>query len=176
MGVLCSLCEPTHYLQFGQCLECPTNTASAWAFMVGAAAVASLLLVAAVAVREYLPQTVMKIGLAMLQIVGNANTAFAAPWPSQFVELATGMKVFMLELLTLTRTSCTTPVTFYTAFNVNVVGLTVVSAVVAAGAFVSSRYRRQRLSAGTILKPLFMLWLLCYPAVSLNLFQLLNLM
>jgi len=123
-------------------------------------------------VRQYLPQTTMKIGLAMLQIIGNANTAFSAPWPASFVTFANAMKVFMLELLALTRTSCATPVTFYTSFSFNVFGMTAVSLLIAIGVIGAARVRKASWSASQVLKPLFMFWLLCYPAVSLKLFQL----
>ena len=47
------------------------------------------------------------------QILASANTSMSIPWPQMFSEFLNLLKVALLDLLTLTRTGCATPMSFY---------------------------------------------------------------
>ena len=47
------------------------------------------------------------------QIVASANTSMSIPWPTLFSVYLNLLKVAMLDVLTLTRTGCATPLTLY---------------------------------------------------------------
>lgn len=47
------------------------------------------------------------------QVLASANTSMSIPWPDVFATFLNTLKVAMLDLLTLTRTGCATPLNFY---------------------------------------------------------------
>lgn len=74
--------------------------------------------------------------------------------------MVTGLKVFMLDFVALTRANCTIQASFWTSFDVTVFGCTAASAAVALGIVLHARFTARRLpKSAAIAKPLAMFWL-----------------
>lgn len=72
----------------------------------------------------------LKIVVAAGQVFAAASGSFSVPWPTLFAESLDYMKVFLLDVLTMLRTSCATPTSFYDNFFVTVVAFKVVACVI----------------------------------------------
>ena len=95
LGLLCVV-SPTHSLtvQYGVCTACPTvqkgvSIAAAMAEPAFLVVVFGVLFM----IRSMAPRGLMKVGISMLQIVGNANEVYSIPWPVQFSNFLDVVKV-----------------------------------------------------------------------------------
>jgi hypothetical protein len=127
-GPACSLCVGGFFEQFGKCVACPkSRDASAGtivAIVVAIAAAGVLLFLA----RGLLPVDVIKLGLSMLQIIASANSAYDIPWPSAFAALLSSLRVFLVDIVSITQTNCAQPMTYYDSLVVVLLGLKIVLA------------------------------------------------
>ena len=55
----------------------------------------------------------MKVGISMIQVVTCANSIYVAPWPSQFAGFLDTFKVFLLDIMTITKSNCSTRLTYF---------------------------------------------------------------
>ena len=65
------------------------------------------------AVRSMMPRGMMKIGISMLQIVASANSVYSIPWPSVFSNFLDLLKVFLVDVVTLTKANCARRMTYF---------------------------------------------------------------
>ena len=64
--------------------------------------------------------------IVVVQIVASANSAYDIPWPPQFKALLSVMRVFLVDVVSLTRTaSCAQPMTFYSSLALLLIGFKV---------------------------------------------------
>jgi hypothetical protein len=121
--VACSLCADGYFEQFGLCVACPKSSRTS----IGALFGLSLLLVAICSVlymvRELLPIDVIKLGVSMVQIIASANSAYDIPWPAAFRRFLSLLRVFLVDVVSITQASCAQPMNYYASMMVVCVGL-----------------------------------------------------
>ena len=49
----------------------------------------------------------------MLQIVASASSAYSIPWPPSFNSLLSTLRVFLVDVVSITRTNCAQPMNYY---------------------------------------------------------------
>lgn len=57
------------------------------------------------------------------QIVASGSTAYSIPWPPSFQRTLDAMKVFLVDIISLTRANCAQPMNYYDSMVVMLVGL-----------------------------------------------------
>jgi hypothetical protein len=65
------------------------------------------------AVRNLLPQGMLKVGISMMQIIASANSVYEIPWPTSFAAFLDVLKVFLVDVVTITRTNCARRMDYY---------------------------------------------------------------
>mgnify|MGYP006902759805 CR=1 FL=1 len=63
----------------------------------------------------------VKIVVAAGQVMSAASSNFSVPWPAVFAEMLDTMKIFLLDLHGMLRTSCATADSFYFRFSTTIV-------------------------------------------------------
>ena len=48
-----------------------------------------------------------------LQIIASASTAYSIPWPPSFNSLLSTLRIFLVDVVSITRTNCAQPMTYY---------------------------------------------------------------
>ena len=48
-----------------------------------------------------------------LQIIASASTAYSIPWPPSFNRLLSTLRIFLVDVVSITRTNCAQPMTYY---------------------------------------------------------------
>ena len=83
MGVLCTVCAPGYFADYGECFQCPTTATSANTAASVALPLAMLLAFAILfVVRSMAPRGMMKVGISMFQVLASANSVYRVPWPT----------------------------------------------------------------------------------------------
>ena len=54
-----------------------------------------------------------QVGISMLQIIASANSVYDIPWPTSFSAFMDVMKLFQVDLLTITKANCTVRLDYY---------------------------------------------------------------
>jgi hypothetical protein len=49
----------------------------------------------------------------MVQIIASANSVYQIPWPTSFSAFLDVLKLFLVDLITLTKANCAQPINFY---------------------------------------------------------------
>lgn len=105
-GILCSLCAPGYFMNWGNCQPCPEQSETAYGYLaavfVGALALAAI----AARLRDHLPVTLIKCLFGFAQIVASANSSYAIPWPVPVQAALNSMKVMLFEIFKVTKVSC----------------------------------------------------------------------
>jgi hypothetical protein len=137
--VACSLCADGYFEQFGLCVTCPKSSGTS----IGALLGLSLLLIATCGalyvVRDVLPIDVIKLGVSMLQIIASANSAYDIPWPRVFRRFLSSLRVFLVDVVSITQASCAQPMNYYASMMVVCVGLKLALALLLLGPWAWSR-------------------------------------
>ncbi len=60
------------------------------------------------------------------QIVASSSTSYSIPWPASFQRLQDVMKVFLVDIISITRTNCAQPMNYFDSLVVLLVGVKVV--------------------------------------------------
>ena len=60
----------------------------------------------AFSLRAYLPIDQLKLGVSMFQVLASASSAYDIPWPPQFLHFLDGMRVFLVDVVSVSRISC----------------------------------------------------------------------
>jgi hypothetical protein len=91
----------------------------------------------------------------MAQIIASANSVYDIPWPKVFSDFLDVMKLFMVDVITLTRAQCAAYMNYYTSLVVVLVLFKIVVFLVLLFAWAvpaARRYRRLRISKGAVPK------------------------
>ena len=143
-GVLCSVCDDQYFEQFGQCVACPASHKQSVAVMVALVCLFAVLGVVVFLLRNILPVDVMKLGVSMVQIIASGSTAYAIPWPASFQAFLNGLRVFLVDVISLTRASCAQPMTYFSSLVVVLVGFKILLALVLLAPLVMGRCVRSK--------------------------------
>ena len=73
--------------------------------------------------KRFLPVDLLKLGLSMMQIVASGSTVYDVPWPPAFHQFISSLRVFLVDLISITKASCTHSLTFYDSMVVVFVAL-----------------------------------------------------
>jgi hypothetical protein len=123
--LVCSQCADDYFEQFGKCTRCPSSRGrSAGATIVIVLAIIAMSLVL-FAFRSFVPVGVVKVGISMVQIIASANSAYSIPWPPVFSGFMLSLRVFLIDVASITQLGCSQPVTYYTSLCIALVGLKV---------------------------------------------------
>ena len=76
---------------------------------------------------------VLSCGLWCRQILASANTAYSIPWPSAFQSFLSVMEVFLVDVISVFRANCATPMTYYDSLVVVLVSFKILLFCVVAG-------------------------------------------
>ncbi len=60
-----------------------------------------------------LPMDVIKVGISMMQILASASSAYNIPWPSVFLQFLNILKLFLIDVISITRANCAQPMTYF---------------------------------------------------------------
>ena len=141
--VACSLCVRGYFEQFGKCVACPSSTGSSVAALLGIVLVLIACGIMLWLMRSVLPIDVLKLGVSMVQIIASANSAYDIPWPAVFGGFLSSLRVFLVDVVSLTRASCTQPMNYYASMMVVLIGLKLALGVLLLGPWLWSRLQRR---------------------------------
>jgi hypothetical protein len=48
-------------------------------------------------------RVVLQVGISMVQIISSANSVYSIPWPDSFSAFLDLLKVFMIDIITITK-------------------------------------------------------------------------
>ena len=83
VGVLCSVCAPGYFSEYGSCFQCPTAaTPTTTAATVGLPLALVVVFALLFMVRHVAPDGMMKVGVTMFQVLASANNVYRVPWPT----------------------------------------------------------------------------------------------
>jgi hypothetical protein len=148
-GVLCSTCALGYFPQYGTCTVCPAKESS-----VSLLASVTLPVVMVVVfglmffIRSLAPRGMVKVGVTMAQIVASANSAYNIPWPSSFASLLDVLKLFLIDVISLTKADCASPVMFYKTLLITLLGFKGILALAVVASYTLQRLRNNRASTG----------------------------
>ena len=60
------------------------------------------------------------------QIIASGSTAYDIPWPSGFMSFLDSLRVFLVDVISLTRANCAQPMSYYDSLVVVLVGFKIV--------------------------------------------------
>jgi hypothetical protein len=123
--VACSLCASNYFEQFGKCVLCPSSKGRSVGALVGISLLVIAMLAVLYLVRDVLPVNVLKLGVSMVQIIASANSAYDIPWPDVFGSFLSSMRVFLVDVVSMTQANCAQPMDYYASMLIAVVGLKV---------------------------------------------------
>ena len=138
------MCAVGYFEQFGNCVVCPSASGASAGQLVGILLLLLALCGALFAVRALLPVDLLKLGLSMLQIIASASTAYTIPWPPAFTSFLSVLRVFLVDVVSITRTNCAQPLDYYASMTVVLVGVKVLLLLLLAGPAIWVRCRRRR--------------------------------
>jgi hypothetical protein len=137
--VACSLCADGYFEQFGFCVACPKSSGSSMGALFGLSLLLITICGGLYLVRDVLPIDVIKLGVSMVQIIASANSAYDIPWPSAFRRFLSLLRVFLVDVVSITQASCAQPMNYYASMMVVCVGLKLALALLLLGPWAWSK-------------------------------------
>jgi hypothetical protein len=151
-GILCGSCALGYFPQYGTCAKCPASASPLSVFL---SVLLPMVVVVAFGVlfvlRGMMGRGMMKVGLTMLQIIASANSAYSIPWPSRFKALLNFARLFLVDIISLTKADCASPVLYYRSLLYTLVGFKFLVLLIAVVMYAAER-RRARSHPGTVLQ------------------------
>lgn len=89
----------------------------------------------------------IKVTVSGVQILASASAVYSVPWPPQVAALLDALRVSLLEIMTLLRVSCASPMTFYASFTLTLIVFKGLAAAVVIGMAWNAVLRRRKLAA-----------------------------
>ncbi len=96
-----------------------------------------------------------QVGISMAQIIASANSVYEVPWPQVFSDFLDIMKLFLVDVVTLTRAQCAAYMTYFSSLVLVLLLFKVVVALVLLFAWAvpaARRYLRTRRSKSAVPK------------------------
>jgi hypothetical protein len=148
-GMLCSTCAVGYFPQFGRCAKCPaTESAASVVASIALPLVMVVLLGIMFLIRSLAPRGMMKVGVSMVQIIAAANSAYSIPWPSSFAALQNVLKLFLIDVISLSKADCASPVMYYKTLLITLLGFKGIIFAAIAASYTLQRLRNNRASTG----------------------------
>jgi hypothetical protein len=148
-GVLCSTCAADFFPQYGTCSKCPAKASPA--SMLASVTLPMCIVVLfgiMFFVRSLAPRGMMKVGVSMVQIVAAANSAYSIPWPPSFASLQNAMKLFLIDVISLSKADCASPVLYYQTLLITLLGFKAIIIAAIAASYALQRLRERRARTG----------------------------
>jgi hypothetical protein len=137
--VACGLCADGYFEQFGLCVACPKSSGTSIVALLGLVLLLIALCTGLYLVRDVLPIDVIKLGVSMVQIIASANSAYDIPWPSAFRRFLSLLRVFLVDVVSITQASCAQPMNYYASLMVVCIGLKLALALLLLGPWLWSK-------------------------------------
>jgi uncharacterized membrane protein YgcG len=157
--VACSTCSVGYFEQFGRCSPCPKSRPVSVLALVGMSFLFIVFAGAVFKVRNFLPIADIKVGLSMVQIIAAANNAYDIPWPDTFANFLDNMRVFLIDIISLTRTNCTQRTDFYASLLVVLIGFKLVVVAVVVASWSLHKWRKKHMSARVMQRMCGVAWI-----------------
>lgn len=189
-GLLCGICAPDFYLQWGSCVPCPaTGTDHVWS-IIGIVFAALIVLGLLFRVRSSLPMGPLSVTLSFAQIISSSNSSYTIRWPEAFHVVTAYMKAAALDVLTVFKADCTGRLSYYERMDLTLalffVAVVVVFIVQTAMRLALEQKRRAKSGKGRLsivealrklnysrpLKPVTYMFIIAYPTVSATMMKL----
>ena len=81
----------------------------------------------------------------LLQIIASGSTVYDIPWPPQFMSFISTLRLFLIDVVSITKANCARPMTYYDSMMVVLVGTKLVLVLLLLGPWLWGRLRRSRL-------------------------------
>ena len=62
-------------------------------------------------------------GRVVVQIIASASTVYDIPWPPQFMSFISTMRVFLIDIVSITKANCAQPMNYYASMMLVLVGM-----------------------------------------------------
>ena len=79
------------------------------------------------------------------QIIASGSTVYDIPWPPQFMSFISTLRLFLIDVVSITKANCARPMTYYDSMMVVLVGTKLVLVLLLLGPWLWGRLRRSRL-------------------------------
>ena len=92
-----------------------------------------------------LPYPVALFCLAFPKIIASASNVYAIPWPPAFQSLLSALRVFLVDIVSITRTNCAQPMNYYSSMLLVLLGVKGVLALLLLGPWLWNVLQRSSL-------------------------------
>ena len=82
--------------------------------------------------------------LCVRQIIASASNAYDIPWPSNFNSFLSTLRIFLVDVVSITRTSCAQPMNYYASLATVLVGVKVVLLLMLLGPWLFVKIKRRK--------------------------------
>ena len=76
------------------------------------------------------------------QIIASASAVYDIPWPASFLQLLSALRVFLVDVISITQANCAQPMTFYASLVVILLGLKLALALLLVGPWLWGQLHR----------------------------------
>ena len=66
--------------------------------------------------------------LVGLQIIASASSVYAVPWPPSFLSFMSSLRVFLIDIISITKANCAQPMNYYTSLVIVLLGMKLILA------------------------------------------------
>ena len=73
-----------------------------------------------------------------MQIIASGSSVYAIPWPPSFLQFMSSLRVFMVDVISITKANCAAPMDYYNSLLVLLLGLKIVLLALALGPLLAS--------------------------------------
>ena len=82
------------------------------------------------------------------QILASGSTAYEIPWPANFSSFLSTLRLFLVDVISITRTNCAQPMNYYASMMTVLIGVKVVLVLMLVGPWAWARMKRSRYALG----------------------------
>ena len=82
----------------------------------------------------------------VVQIIASGSTVYDIPWPPEFMSLISTLRVFLVDVISITKANCARPMNYYDSMLVVLIGTKLVLALLLLGPWAWQRLKRSPLN------------------------------
>ena len=79
---------------------------------------------------------------SLIQIIASGSAVYAIPWPPGFLSFISALRIFLVDVISITKANCAQPMTYYASLTIVLVGLKIALVLLLVGPLLFERLLR----------------------------------